>query len=69
MAAFQNGLPGAMRLEPDVAMVADPFTGVEIIQTINGQLSVGVIGGTSVSAPVFSGVMALAAQKAGGGLG
>jgi subtilase family serine protease len=67
--AFQSGLPGTMRQVPDVAMLADPYTGVEIIQTVNGQLSVGVIGGTSLAAPLFSGVMALAAQKAGGGLG
>jgi subtilase family serine protease len=69
--AFQSGLsvPGTTRLVPDISMFADPFTGAEIIQTINGQLSVGVIGGTSLSTPVFSGVMAIAAQKAGHGLG
>lgn len=69
--SFQAGLgvPGSTRLVPDVAMLADPYTGVEIIQTVNGQLSVGVIGGTSLAAPLFSGVMALAAQKAGHGLG
>jgi subtilase family serine protease len=50
-------------------MLADPFTGVEIIQTVGGQLSVGVIGGTSLACPMFSGVMAIAAQKAGHGLG
>ena len=54
---------------PDISMVADPFTGAEIIQTVGGQLSVGVIGGTSLATPVFSGVMAIAAQKAGHGLG
>jgi subtilase family serine protease len=67
--AFQSGLPGTMRLVPDISMIADPFTGVEIIETIGGQLSVGVIGGTSLATPVFSGVMAIAAQKAGHGLG
>ncbi|HYR23593.1 MAG TPA: S53 family peptidase [Chthoniobacterales bacterium] len=69
--SFQSGLsvPGNTRLVPDISMFADPFTGAEIIQTINGQLSVGVIGGTSLSTPVFSGVMAIAAQKAGHGLG
>ena len=50
-------------------MLADPFTGVEIIETIDGQLSVGVIGGTSLAAPMFSGVMAIAAQRNNGGLG
>jgi subtilase family serine protease len=69
--SFQSGLsvPGTTRLVPDISMFADPFTGAEIIQTIDGQLSVGVIGGTSLSTPVFSGVMAIAAQKAGHGLG
>jgi len=54
-------------------MVADPFTGVEIIQTLDTgsgpQLFVQVVGGTSVACPVFSGVMAVASQKAGHGLG
>ena len=71
--AFQSGLAGSTRQVPDVSMVADPFTGVEIILTLdqgNGpQLFVEVIGGTSVACPVFSGVMAVASQKAGHGLG
>ena len=69
--SFQSGLnvPGNTRLVPDVSMLADPFTGVEIIETIDGTLSVGVIGGTSLATPMFSGIMAIAAQKAGHGLG
>ncbi len=67
--AFQSGLPGSARLTPDISMLADPFTGVEIIETINGQLSVGVIGGTSLACPMFSGIMGIASQKAGHGLG
>jgi subtilase family serine protease len=69
--SFQSGLsvPGTTRLVPDIAMLADPFTGVEIIETVNGELSVGVIGGTSLASPLFSGIMAIAAQKAGHGLG
>jgi subtilase family serine protease len=69
--SFQNGLnvPGSMRLVPDISMLADPFTGVEFIETINGQLSVGVVGGTSLATPMFSGIMAISAQKAGHGLG
>jgi len=55
---------------PDISMLADPFTGAEFIETIGGQLSVGVVGGTSLATPMFSGVMAIAAQKNGGaGLG
>ena len=67
--AFQANLPGSTRLVPDIAWLADPFTGVEIIETVNGQLSVSTIGGTSVATPMFSALMAIAAQKAGHGLG
>ncbi len=63
--AFQSSLPGSKRLVPDVSMLADPFTGAEFIETINGQLSVSVIGGTSLATPMFSAVMAIAAQKNG----
>ncbi len=66
---FQSSLPGSARLVPDIAMLADPFTGAELIQTVDGQLSVGVIGGTSLACPMFSAMMAVAAQKAGHGLG
>lgn len=68
--AFQSSLAGSTRQVPDISMLADPFTGVEIIITdpTVGPV-VGVIGGTSLSCPMFSGVMAIAAQKAGGGLG
>lgn len=67
--SWQSGLPGTMRQVPDVSMLADPYTGVEIIETVNGQLSVGVIGGTSLASPMFSAIMAIAAEKAGHGLG
>jgi subtilase family serine protease len=66
---FQSSLPGTMRQTPDIGWLADPFTGVEIIQTVGGQLGIEVIGGTSLSAPMFSGLMAIATQKAGHGLG
>lgn len=69
--SFQSGLTvaGNTRLLPDIALLADPFTGVEIIETLGGQLSVMVIGGTSLATPMFSGVMAIAAQAAGHPLG
>jgi len=68
--AFQNGfVPAGKRMVPDIGWLADPFTGVEFIQTIDGQPSVSVIGGTSLSCPMFSALMAIAAQKAGHGLG
>ena len=51
--------------------MADPFTGIEIIRTpVGGNLPVlEVIGGTSLSCPMFSGMWAIASQKAGGFLG
>lgn len=70
--SFQNSVSvsGNGRLVPDISMLADPYTGVEIVETIGGQLSVGVIGGTSLATPMFSGLMAIAAQKNGhAGLG
>ena len=67
--SFQVGVPGSMRGVPDISMLADAFTGVEFIETIDGQLSVGVVGGTSLATPMFSAVMAIAAQKAGHPLG
>jgi subtilase family serine protease len=50
-------------------MLADPFTGAEIIKTVDGELGVAVFGGTSLATPLFSGIMAIAAQSAGHGLG
>jgi len=68
--AFQHGfVPAGNRMVPDIGWLADPFTGVEFIQTIDGVPSVSVIGGTSLSCPMFSALMAIAAQKAGHGLG
>jgi subtilase family serine protease len=66
---FQSGISGSSRQVPDISMLADPFTGAEIIQTIAGTTYVEVIGGTSLATPMFSGVMAIASQKAGSGLG
>jgi subtilase family serine protease len=68
--SFQSGfVPAGNRMVPDIGWLADPFTGVEFIQTIDGVPSVGVIGGTSLACPMFSGLMAIAAQKAGHPLG
>ncbi len=67
--SFQVGVPGSMRGVPDISMLADSFTGAEFIETVDGQLSVGVVGGTSLATPMFSAVMAIAAQKAGHPLG
>ena len=68
---WQHALPGTGRQLPDVSAVADPFTG-GIIVTPSGdgtQTLIEVIGGTSLSSPVFSGIWALADQAAGARLG
>jgi subtilase family serine protease len=65
-----NFLNNTWRMQPDVALNADPFTGAEIIYTDYwdynpGETFVAVYGGTSLSCPSFSGVWALVEQKAG----
>jgi subtilase family serine protease len=70
---YQKSLPAAAqtllnnrRGVPDVAAVADPATGVEV--NVGGNWTHG-IGGTSISAPIWAGIMAIANQKAGHPLG
>lgn len=58
------------RVEPDISMVADPQTGVTFSQTYvtaSGHRKIidSWIGGTSLSAPLLAGIMALADQRAG----
>lgn len=76
--AYQNGvvnstIPG--RAVPDVAMDADPTTGMLVGQTQtfpDGSVRYGEyrIGGTSLASPLFAGMTALALQHGGGvGLG
>ena len=64
---FQKGfVPAGNRMVPDIGWLADPFTGVEIIFTDPaGGPSQTTIGGTSLSCPMFSALMAIAAQKNG----
>jgi subtilase family serine protease len=66
-ATYGGVAPG--RVEPDVSMVADSTTGILIGQTqhfADGHDGYGEyrIGGTSVSCPLFSGLVALAVTKA-----
>ena len=69
---YQKALPGKYRQLPDVAWLADPWTGAAILISIPGQVPEQVWqvwGGTSVAAPMFSGLWAIANQEAlaGGG--
>jgi subtilase family serine protease len=68
---FQRGLGASRREVPDISWIADPYTGVEIIYTADsaGDLGIEVIGGTSVAAPLFSGLWGIATQNAGHPLG
>ncbi len=67
--AFQAGLPGTTRQVPDIAWLADPYTGAEFVYTTPSGLGLNVIGGTSLACPMFSALMAIASQKAGMPLG
>jgi subtilase family serine protease len=64
-----SGLVGNRRGIPDLAMDASPASGSIIFQSISGTGSWGAVGGTSLSAPLLSGITALADQVAGHGLG
>jgi len=64
--AYQHGfVNNTKRGMPDVAMVADPNTGVSAYDSFgyNGQKGFFILGGTSVAAPLFAGVLALANQQ------
>jgi subtilase family serine protease len=68
---FQKHLKGKFRQVPDISMDADPETGVEVVISPDGVPADGtvveVVGGTSLSAPMFSAYWAIANQAAGGG--
>lgn len=74
---WQRALPGTMRMEPDIAYLADPYTGVEVIESTfddagnpqPGNLALSTIGGTSLACPLFSGMWAIANQAHGSSLG
>ena len=70
--SYQKTLPGKYRQLPDVSWLADPYTGAVIAITIPGQipsLVYEVLGGTSVSCPMFAALWAIANEEAGAPLG
>jgi len=70
--AFQKSLPGKYRQVPDIAWLADPFTGAVIAISVPGQspaLVWQVYGGTSLACPMFSALWAIANEEAGAALG
>ena len=69
---WQAALPGQGRQVPDISTIADPLTGADLVVTVDdGELLqvVTVAGGTSVAAPVFAGISAIANQRAGERIG
>jgi len=56
---YQNGISGTKRSTPDVSLVADPNSGV--LYLINNTQY--VIGGTSISTPIFAGFLAASNTK------
>jgi subtilase family serine protease len=73
--AYQQNLPagstpiGAMRGVPDVSWQASSRTGTLVYDTATGTGGWFIVGGTSCSSPQFAGVVAIADQIAGHGLG
>ncbi|WP_435016083.1 hypothetical protein TA3x_003643 [Tundrisphaera sp. TA3] len=63
--SYQNAdVAGAFRQSPDVSLVADPATGVAVYDSFNnGTVNPwSSVGGTSVSAPIWSSLIAIANQ-------
>ncbi|MGI8668081.1 MAG: S53 family peptidase [Jatrophihabitans sp.] len=52
----------AMRVVPDIAADADPYTGFYIGQTVGGEFGISAIGGTSLACPLIAGIQAVASQ-------
>ncbi len=67
--SYQAALGGTGRQLPDVSALADPYTGAEVIITVDGAQYFEVYGGTSLATPIFSGEWALAEQITGFALG
>lgn len=57
---------GGMRAVPDIAALADSYTGMLVGQTIKGQFGIGSYGGTSLASPLIAGLVADAQQTRSG---
>jgi hypothetical protein len=63
-----NGVNFGARSQPDVSMVANPNTGVLVIDSYDNATNFLIVGGTSLASPMFAGVVDLAdAASIGGG--
>ncbi|WP_410591814.1 protease pro-enzyme activation domain-containing protein [Amycolatopsis sp. lyj-23] len=57
---------GGKREVPDIAALADSYTGMLVGQTIKGQFRIGSYGGTSLASPLIAGLVADAQQARSG---
>ena len=64
--SWQSTLSGTARQSPDIAALADPYTGAVFVL---GGIPQAGIGGTSLACPIFSALWAIADQAAGAPLG
>ena len=63
---WQSAVPGSKRAVPDVAALADPYTGFTVGTTpAGGQFTIGPVGGTSLATPIVASLAALAQARAG----
>ncbi len=60
-----NGVNYGMRSVPDVSWLADPNTGVYIVDTLDAPGEILIAGGTSLAAPMWAGLIALGDQARG----
>ncbi|WP_103343743.1 S53 family peptidase [Amycolatopsis sp. CA-126428] len=57
---------GGKRAVPDIAALADSYTGMLVGQTIKGQFGIGSYGGTSLASPLIAGLVVDAQQARAG---
>jgi len=68
--SWESSIPGKNRQVPDVSALADPYTGIPIVITSDGEQFVSCCwGGTSLASPIFTAFWAIANEKAGSPLG
>ncbi|HKM52945.1 MAG TPA: S53 family peptidase [Isosphaeraceae bacterium] len=60
-----NGVNYGMRSVPDVSWLADPNTGVLVIDSLDAPGEILIAGGTSLAAPMWAGLIALGDQARG----
>lgn len=64
---WQQPVPGTHRAVPDIAALADPYTGFAVGTTTNGGgLQIVPVGGTSLATPIVASLAVLAQARAGG---